>query len=931
MASSRKLSAVVGCPTCEPSAYTRNHFFTGKLLVERDFTDEQQYFMEKIRLHHQRLHGTGVVCGLQIVEHENPACRDRYVILQPGSAVDCCGKDILVVESEILDLQSFPAVRKLIDDPDDQDHTLQFCIKYAECPTEDIPVLYDECGCDDTQCAANRILERYALDAIVDPEISGKKFHQPLLEWHSTISTAHAAAVALHEATNRIYVMTAGDSGMLYQVSTRNLVIEASYPLDRRGLAMAVSPGGDQLYVAVAAPGGPASGPAELWVFEVHAKFAFGSVRDIKIEGSEGSDIIFLAAAPDDRLAALIAKGGKVRVWDAGVPPPATVEEEEEDQADIGADLRDLVFGSDGATAYLAQPGSETLHSIDLNATGLEPQTVELPGIDVHGLALVASTGPDLLAVTDKANGKLHIAEPAGTVRASIALDHPPIETVVSKGGHWAYVVERDGLETYVQTVNLQRALQGEAVAAGTPMKLPDRGLQAALTASGDRLFVAYAGDLDVEDSGGVAVIDITEQDCKGLLWNLGDCPDCETPDCLVLATVTGYRPGRALHDLTDPPSDPADDAAAGIARIDNMLGRVLLPSTQDIARALACVIETCCDGGGVGLQGPRGPQGLQGERGEQGPKGDPGVGIDRNFGHICGINWVHGSREMKRGLLEAGLRVAFDRPVRNGDLNRFTVRLLTKIFGEPSGTACWCEVEPTNMTGLNFHADCDINSNFDDATDPEAEVNGMMIQAGNLPFSILTNLSDEAREQQNTILIEDVRGIEEGMRLIIEPRTQNQEFAIVASDPRDDRTVELQTDLEKTHDKGSPVVSEAHQFKVEIHGDLIRARHKNEEWRGLDADHLPPWRPTKETPTGDGIEGGTFVSWFKLSDESSRRSINTATAEDLVTIGIPESITERIVAARSRAPFTRWENVRAVNGVGAERLALLRSRFTLP
>src|SRR5688500_10760918 len=121
-------TATVGhlCPTCTARTPTRNHYFTGKLLVERDFTDEQRYVMEKLRLHHQRLHGSGVVCGLQIVEHETPSCRDRYVVLRPGSAIDCCGKDILVVEPEVLDVLNFPEVQPLVRTPDNRDHVLQF-------------------------------------------------------------------------------------------------------------------------------------------------------------------------------------------------------------------------------------------------------------------------------------------------------------------------------------------------------------------------------------------------------------------------------------------------------------------------------------------------------------------------------------------------------------------------------------------------------------------------------------------------------------------------------------------------------------------------------------------------------------------------------------------------------------------------------------
>jgi hypothetical protein len=47
-------------------------------------------------------------------------------------------------------------------------------------------------------------------------------------------------------------------------------------------------------------------------------------------------------------------------------------------------------------------------------------------------------------------------------------------------------------------------------------------------------------------------------------------------------------------------------------------------------------------------------------------------------------------------------------------------------------------------------------------------------------------------------------------------------------------------------------------EYRVLLKGNLIRDA-KNE--KGIDADHLPPWLPTR--PTGDGIEGGTFESWF--------------------------------------------------------------------
>jgi len=47
------------CHACDIGPFTRNHYFTGKLLLERDFTAEQQYVIDKLRHHHQRLHGWG--------------------------------------------------------------------------------------------------------------------------------------------------------------------------------------------------------------------------------------------------------------------------------------------------------------------------------------------------------------------------------------------------------------------------------------------------------------------------------------------------------------------------------------------------------------------------------------------------------------------------------------------------------------------------------------------------------------------------------------------------------------------------------------------------------------------------------------------------------------------------------------------------------
>ncbi len=137
-------------------------------MLARDFVDEQRYVVEKMRHHNQYLHGDGVVCGLKVVAHDKETCRDRFVCVEPGTAVDCCGHDIVLCEKDCLDLLAQPAIMALKDKGDTAAHVLQICIRYRECTSEDIPVLYDECGCDDSRCAPNRILESYELGVMLD-------------------------------------------------------------------------------------------------------------------------------------------------------------------------------------------------------------------------------------------------------------------------------------------------------------------------------------------------------------------------------------------------------------------------------------------------------------------------------------------------------------------------------------------------------------------------------------------------------------------------------------------------------------------------------------------------------------------------------------------------------------------------------------------
>lgn len=100
----------------------RVNYFTGRLLTAQDFQDEQDYDIERHRLHNRCLHGAGVVCGLEVMVD---AAHNRIQV-SPGLALDCLGREILLPETSLV---SRPALQSV----------LYLCIRYAERGVEPVP------------------------------------------------------------------------------------------------------------------------------------------------------------------------------------------------------------------------------------------------------------------------------------------------------------------------------------------------------------------------------------------------------------------------------------------------------------------------------------------------------------------------------------------------------------------------------------------------------------------------------------------------------------------------------------------------------------------------------------------------------------------------------------------------------------------------
>jgi hypothetical protein len=810
---------VPACPPCETSTPLRNHYFFGKLMDVPDFDVEQLYVVEKFRRHHARLHGLGVVCGLEVVQHDQPACRNRYIKVEPGEALDCCGNEIVVVNEETLDLSTFAKVKALADKPDGLPHVLQLCIRYKECPTEEVPVLYDECGCDDTRCAPNRILETYAFDMLVDSPLPTPAVpNAPRLSWDGTISEAGAQAMVSDSTGLRLYVAAdvQPSGGLIEQYHLATFAPIAPRTFATAVQALALSSDGKRLYAIVV--GMTAGDPLELHTIDTTtpAAFSTGATNPVAVPSSAQATATTLLRLPDGSLASIVSNATQavVQIWDTTGASPAALAPR---TTTVATALIGAALGSN-QRLYAASP-SAAVHHFDPTVDGLDPQTFALASTDVQGFTVGISTGPDILVWIEGSGKDISIAQLDGSQIKSAALSDPPVALVLARGAQTAFVMTQGASNAAVQSVDLGALASGQAALSGTPLAIGPKGRDLLL---GDKLFASYAD--------GVAIIDISAADCGATLHG-HDCPHCATPDCIVLATITGYQPGFDLDDVTVPASDPVQDSQNKIARLDNVLGRIIVPSVADLAAAVQCILDhgtTQSTGpqgppgpqGIQGVQGAQGAQGVQGAQGAQGAQGNPGqdgVGLDWDLPHICSFSWTHNSSvSWSTGTVQQ-LIVTFDTDIRADDLHEKSVFVQIGYYDSQHGELpffCWCDLDLTKLIDKGKTRVACVAQGFQKSATP-------MVRALRIT---LPNLLAAMKVQQLRV-------------------------------------------------------------RVVIKGDFIRGvHHKTGDLRALDADHLPkvdpPAPPNPPQPgvvpdwmqlgdhrfSGDGVEGGIFESWFDVT-----------------------------------------------------------------
>lgn len=148
---------------CDKLMRQRMNYFTGRHLAARDFNDEQSYHRSHRYLHNRMLHGWGVLCGLEVTQHDQDDCRHKYVRIGSGLAIDCCGREIVVGRAACCgdDQPEIPW-----DQYDRARPWLLLCLSYHECGIEPVPVIYGEgdCSTEKTQTKFARYEEGWELE-----------------------------------------------------------------------------------------------------------------------------------------------------------------------------------------------------------------------------------------------------------------------------------------------------------------------------------------------------------------------------------------------------------------------------------------------------------------------------------------------------------------------------------------------------------------------------------------------------------------------------------------------------------------------------------------------------------------------------------------------------------------------------------------------
>lgn len=155
---------------CDYNEFRRLRYFHGMLLDDKDFRAEQEYHAGKRRLLNRMLHGSGVVCGLDL----NGKKDSRWIEITSGLALDCSGNEIWVPKRQRIDLDSLlppkekPKSKAECEEVEEENglKTYYIGIRYDEKPTNPVSVYLPSGGCEERTCENSRYKEGFCIEIV---------------------------------------------------------------------------------------------------------------------------------------------------------------------------------------------------------------------------------------------------------------------------------------------------------------------------------------------------------------------------------------------------------------------------------------------------------------------------------------------------------------------------------------------------------------------------------------------------------------------------------------------------------------------------------------------------------------------------------------------------------------------------------------------
>src|SRR6266404_2111520 len=170
-----KVISLEECSEAQVGQLERVKFFPRMLLAVDDMVTESEYHREKLKRHNRYLHGTGIVCGLEVTPAPTAAL-PLQVKIGTGYALGPCGDEIFVGESILLDLSKCgpdattdPCEPSIVRGVSGVRGTVFIVIKYSECFARPVRAMPAGCACEDEDCEYSRVRDSFQISCLDRP------------------------------------------------------------------------------------------------------------------------------------------------------------------------------------------------------------------------------------------------------------------------------------------------------------------------------------------------------------------------------------------------------------------------------------------------------------------------------------------------------------------------------------------------------------------------------------------------------------------------------------------------------------------------------------------------------------------------------------------------------------------------------------------